>query len=253
MTADQYVETILSKYAVTTGPYSAAERAANAVAPAIRQWAGQWLAELRYSGSYAKGTAINIGTDVDLFISLLGTTAGTLAEIYQSLYNLASQQGWQPQRQNVSIGIAYGNTRLDLVPGRVQQGYQNYHSLYVSKRRTWTQTNVSLHLDTVANSGRLQEVRAIKIWRTLRGLDFPSFYLELFVIEALKYKPRDQLAANVLAALNAIAGSLITTRIVDPANSNNVVSDDLTVAEKSAIAAQAKLSAGEQYWERIIW
>ncbi len=253
MTADQYVENILSKYAVSTGPYSAAERAANAVAPAIRQWAGQWLAELRYSGSYAKGTAISIGTDVDLFISLLSATSGTLAEIYQNLYNLASQQGWQPQRQNVSIGITYGNTRLDLVPGKIQQGYQNYHSLYVSKRRSWTQTNVSLHLDTVTNSGRVREIRAIKIWRTLRGLDFPSFYLELFVIEALKFKPRDQLAANVLAAINAIAGSLAATRIVDPANSNNVVSDDLTAAEKSAISAQARLPAGESHWGRIIW
>lgn len=253
MSADQYVENILAKYAVQVGPHSAAERAANAVAPAIRQWAGQWLNELRYSGSYAKGTLISIGTDVDLFISLSSTTPGTLAEIYEGLYNLASSQGWQPRRQNVSIGITYGNVTLDLVPGKAQAGYQNYHSIYVSKRRSWTQTNVSLHVETVVNSGRAREIRAIKIWRTLHKLDWSSFYLELFIIDTMKYKPRDQLASNILAALRAITDSLPTTRIVDLANTNNVISDDLTGAEKSRISVQARTSVNAPNWTNILW
>lgn len=253
VSADQYVESILAKYAVQVGSHSAAERAANVIAPAIRQWAGQWLIELRYSGSYAKGTAISIGTDVDLFISLSSTAPGTLAEIYEGLYNLASSQGWQPRRQNVSIGLTYGSVTLDLVPGKVQTGYQNYHSLYVSKRRSWTQTNVSLHVDTVTNSGRAREIRAIKIWRTLHSIDWPSIYLELFVIDVLKFKPRDHLASNVLTVLNAIADSLPTTRILDPANTNNVISDDLTSAEKSRISMQARASVNAPNWTNILW
>jgi hypothetical protein len=44
-----------------------------------------------------------------------------------------------------------------------------------------------------------------------------------------------------------------SARVVDPANTNNVLSDDLTQAEKQRIAAQAAQSAREQSWDRIIW
>lgn len=253
MSPDQYVESVLTKYVVQTGPRSPAEQAANAVAPGIRSWAGQWLNELRYSGSYAKGTAIRIGTDVDLFISLASSVNGTLAELYEGLYSFAYNQGWQPRRQNVSVGITYGNVKLDLVPGRVQAGYQNYHSLYVGKRGSWTQTNVSLHVDTVVNSERTKEIRAIKIWRTLHKIEWPSFYLEMFVINALRNQRHDQLSSNVMTVLSTIAGSIKSTVIVDPANSNNPISEDLTWQEKSKIADQAYKSVRESSWAQILW
>lgn len=112
---------------------------------------------------------------------------------------------------------------------------------------------MSLHVDTVRNSGRLKEIRAIKIWRMLRGLDFPSLYLELFAIEALSGRSRMALADNVLHVLRTIGSSLASTRIVDPANTNNILSDDLTQSEKRQIATHADQSAREQYWENIIW
>ena len=144
-------------------------------------------------------------------------------------------------------------TRADLVPGRVQEGYRNYHSLYRQKTDSWTQTNVSLHTDTVTRSGRVQEIRAVKIWRFLRRLDFPSLYLELFVIRALSGKRQDTLPANVLHGLRTIGDSLVSARVEDPANTNNVLSDELSRAQKENIAELATQSAGESYWERIIW
>ena len=253
MTPGDYVESIINKYAVLTGPYSKAEQSANAVAPSIRSWTNRYLASFSFSGSYAKGTAINIATDIDLFVSLSSGTPGTLREIYESLYKWSSSQGWQPRRQNVSIAISYNGTKIDLVPGRIQAGYQNYHSLCTTKRDSWMQTNVTLHVSRVSGSQRTKEIRAIKIWRTLHNLDFPSFYLELFVIDALANRPSNQLATNVLHALNSIANSLSVARIVDPANSNNVVSDDLTLAEKSQVSAQARTSASKPSWGQIIW
>jgi hypothetical protein len=139
------------------------------------------------------------------------------------------------------------------VPGRLQSGYQNYHSLYAFKRKSWTQTNVNLHISTVSGSNRTKEIRALKIWRALHNLDFPSVYLELFVIDALKSKPSNQLAINVMHGLNAIANSLSGSNVVDPANTNNIVSDDLTAVEKSKVSAQAKVSASKPNWGQIIW
>lgn len=250
MSVDQYVRSVLQKYCVNV---TAAQNAAGSIAPYIRQWAGAYLADLHYSGSFAKGTANNIGTDIDLFISIRSTVPENLQQIYDSLFNCALQHGWNPRRQNVSVGTSYAGVKIDLVPGRIQSGYQNRHSLYKNKTRSWTQTDVKFHINKVANSDRIEEIRAIKIWRDLHRLTIPSFYLELFVIEALCGKPRGDVAANVLSALNTIGSSIGTWRIVDPANTNNVISDDMSVAEKNTVAAQARASAGKPYWKDIIW
>ena len=250
MTGEHYIEGILSKYEINL---SAAKSAAESIAPSIRMWAGEQLAKLEYSGSFAKGTANNLSTDVDLFISLKSSTQESLRDIYVSLFRLATDQGWSPRQQNVSIGIAYNGVKMDLVPGKVQAGYQNYHSLYKRKGNSWTQTNVKMHIDTVRVSDRRKEIRTIKIWRNLHSLEFPSFYLELMVIEGLKNRSKNNLTSNVIHALNFISDYLPSKRIIDPANTNNVVSDDLTSIEKNSIARQAKASAEKQSWGDIIW
>ena len=253
MTGDQYVESVLAKYAVPRGPTSPAERLGATVSGPIRSWAGQQLSALEYSGSYVKETGVRGISDVDVFISLKSTTTNTLKDIYNSLHGLALQQGWLPRPQNVSIGVSINGARGDLVPGKIQAGYQNYHSLYLRKRDSWTQTNVALHVDTVRASGRLREIRAVKIWRMLHGFDFSSLYLELFTIQALSGHSRSSLAENVLRALRTIGTSLASTRVVDPANTNNILSDELTQAEKQRIASLAAQSARQQYWKDIIW
>src|SRR3990172_4992567 len=126
MTPDQYVETVLAKYQVPRGPTSPAERLGSAVAGLLRTWADQYLNALSYSGSYAKETGVRGISDVDLFISLKSDTPGTLKELYNSLYEFAQKQGWSPRLQNVSVGVTMNGTRGDLVPGKVQSGYQNY-------------------------------------------------------------------------------------------------------------------------------
>lgn len=253
VTPDQYVESVLAKYAVPRGPNSPAEQLGTTVAGPVRSWAGEQLNVLEYSGSYAKETGVRGISDVDVFISLKSDTKETLKDLYEMLFSLAQQNGWSPRRQNVSVGVTVNGTRGDLVPGKVQAGYKNYHSLYVRKQDSWTQTNVTLHVDSVRNSGRLKEIRAIKIWRLLHNLEFPSLYLELLVIDILSGRSRSTVAENVLHALRTISSSLVSTRVVDPANTNNILSDDLTQAEKLRVASMAAQSAREQFWEKIIW
>jgi hypothetical protein len=253
VTADEYVRSVLRKYEVARGPTSPAEILGSTVAGPLRAWGNKFLRELKYSGSYAKATGVRGVADVDIFISLTSDTPETLKELYFSLYSLSTNQGWSPRQQNVSIGVTINGTRGDLVPGKVQQGYQNYHSLYMRKGDTWRQTNVDLHISTVNDSGRQEEIRALKIWRLLHKLEFPSLYLELYAIRALSGRSKNDVANNVLAVLRNIGDSLADTRIVDPANTNNVLSEELTVSEKRAVQTQAAQSAREAYWDNIIW
>lgn len=247
--SDAYVRQVLDNHRVATGPLSPAEQTVAIIEPTLRQWAGSDLNGISLSGSYAKATAVRGSADVDVFISLRSSM--TLKDIYTSLFNLAAANGWNPRQQNVSIGITLGQVKVDLVPGRVQAGYQNYHSLYRSKQDSWTQTNVSQHISLVRDSGRTDEIRALKIWRNRMGLDFPSFYLELLTIEALKWS-RDGLADNVFRVFRYIDTDFARARFVDPANTANIISDDLAAPEKVMVLTRARVALAAKTWNEIL-
>jgi hypothetical protein len=41
-------------------------------------------------------------------------------------------------------------------------------------------------------------------------------------------------------------------RVVDPANTNNIISDDLNAAERARIKAAAEQAIKAQYWSEIV-
>jgi len=255
LTGDEYVRNVLSKYAVSAGQGSLAYNAANQVYPIIQKWAGTQLLEASFSGSYAKGTSVRGVTDVDLFISLKSDTSNTLKEIFDSLYSAVVSAGYSSaKKQHVSIHCKHGGIDVDLVPGVKQSGNTDDHWLYVNRAgKERIQTNIVKHINIVKGSSRFEEIKAIKIWRLLHSIDICSFYLELAVIEALKGYKIGNVASNVLRALKYLGSDFVDACFVDPANTNNVISDELSLEEKRAVAAKAKQSRAQQHWENIIW
>ncbi len=253
MTGDEYLAIILSNYQVYTGVGSAAYNERQILYPIIKNWADSFLIGVDFSGSYAKGTGVKGSTDVDLFISLSPQTPKTLKEIYDSLYNYLSTNGYTSRHQNVSIGVNHNGLSVDLTPGKKHSGNTNDHSIFRYKAQTWTQTNIQTHINLVTNSGRIDEIRLAKIWRNLHKLDFPSFYLELTVLDALSGKNRNQLATNFLTVLEYLRDNFVDAQVIDPANCNNVVSDDLYKTEKQTIANAASTSRNKQTWGEVIW
>lgn len=245
-----YLNNIVTKYAVNV---AGAKTAGKTICPIIEYWSNSYLVKAEFSGSLSKGTAISIGTDADIFISMSSKTPGTLSNLYDTLYDAISQAGYVARKQNVSIGTTVNGYKIDLVPGRRQSQHGNDHSLYRSKVQSWTQTNIKTHINYVKNSNRIIEIKLAKIWRQLHNLDFPSFYLEMAVIDALKCARSGNTAANFLTVLEHFRDNLESTRYVDPANTNNVISDDLNVKEKRAVSVQAKISRNQSNWGNIVW
>jgi hypothetical protein len=284
--ASEYVASVIEKYAVQAGPGSAAVRAAEKLVPALREWAGRYLLDIGLSGSYAKGTATALGTDVDVFISVSDVGGRSMKDIYWGLFQFLAERGLGPQAQNVSIRVERDGVKVDLVPGRMQtradrlsdctnvgpsgakaQSLEDRcgtaeavpsrrpidHTLYRRKKDSWMQTNVAEHIRLVSGSGRTREIRALKIWRERNRLDFPSFYLELTVIDALRGARANGLAGNVWRAFQYLADGFGPARVVDPANSNNIVSDDLSLEEKRVIWMAARRTLNTSSWEQILW
>ena len=251
MSADTYLQTILAREAVNTSATSPVRGVQTVLQPTLNEWAGLQLRAVSPSGSFAKGTANHSGTDIDLFISLKSDTTNSLKEIYTSLLNKMKGASYTPKQQNVSINIRVGNFDVDLVPAKHQGGNSEDHSLYRRRADTWTQTNVAKHIATVTNAGRTSEIRILKLWRNQKQLDFPSFYLELSAIAALS-GARGTLSQNVWTALEYLRDRFANARVVDPANTNNIISDDLTTAEKTKIVAAATQALKATDWKQIV-
>jgi hypothetical protein len=250
VSADEYLHGLLAKYAVNE---AGAKAAGNLIYPVLEKWSNGYLNKAEFSGSLAKGTGISISTDADIFLSLTSTTPGTLADMYSSLYNAVAEAGYVCRKQDVSIGVTVNGYLIDLVPGRRQSQYGNDHSLYRNRASTWTQTNVETHISYVVGSARIDEIRLLKIWRTRHGLTFPSFYLELAVIDGLHYARYGNTVGNIWGVLEHLRDNIETARYVDPANTNNVVSQSCTQTEKAEIAAMARASLGKKTWQEIVW
>ncbi len=255
MTGNDYLLQVINNKIATKDTDEVIINKINTLITTIQTWANSCLAGIHLSGSRAKGTAIKGSSDVDLLISLKSSTNNTLLEIYESLYNYLHERNYTIRKQNVSLGVNYNGYNIDLVPAKKQEGNTNDHSLYSRKRGSWLQTNIKKHIDFVINSGRVNEIKIIKIWAQVHNLDFPSIYLEHTVINSLKckYSGYNYLAQNVWTVLQYINENFLNSRVVDISNTNNVISNDLTYNEKLLIVSQAQDSLRQQNWEDIVW
>ena len=181
----------------------------------------KYLQSVKLAGSHAKGTDL-CDSDVDLFLRYSPNTPAPLSAIQADLAD-----HFHGQIRNVSVRIAYKGLTVDLVPS------QN-NILWQARFNTSLKTDIDKQIRYVRNSGLIDEILALKIWRRRHALRFPSFLMELATIHA---RPKD-----FRALLHFLATDFPTTRLLDPANSNNVVSDLLTEVEKLRIARRARLS-----------
>lgn len=242
MSEEHYLRQVLQRYAVDTGLYSPVRTVQTALAPVLQRWGGQHIVNVKPSGSFAKGTAVHGGTDIDIFVSLTSALTDPLEKIYTTLRNALARAGYTPRPQNVSLGISSAGYKVDVTPGRRQDQYGRYHSLHSNRTGGWLQTNIDEHIRVVSGSGRTDEIRLMKIWRNRFGLDWPSFYLELFVIDALHGQRTANLLPNMVTVLTAVRDTIGRRRLMDPANTNNVVSDTLAPAAKGTLAGQATIA-----------
>lgn len=250
--ADAYLREILRREAVDTSITSPLRKVQATLWPTIATWANGHLLSVKPSGSFSKGTANASSTDIDLFISISPNVVETLREMYDTMERSLQQAGYRTRRQNVSINITVDGRSVDLVPAKQHDLGHAHHSLYRQKADTWTKTNVETHTLYVSSSLRTEEIRIVKLWRDQLGLDWPSFCLELTVIRALRFATHGDLAANISIVFEFLRDNFLAARLVDPANSNNIISNDLTVPQKHRIRVAGSRARATRYWRDIV-
>ena len=253
MNANTYLLSIIKKYSILEEERSKILSSVQPLYREIRKWNNQYIIEIIPSGSFSKGTVIkSSAVDIDLLISLKNQTPFNLKEIYESLYEYLCHS-YYPRKQNVSIRIVFNGIKVDLVPAQRQPNVSYPHSIYVSKFDTWTKTNIHKHISMIKKSPHKNIIILLKIWCHLHKLDFPSFLLELTVLEALGKKPIFEIEKKFLTVLKYIIEEFYSVKIYDPANTNNIISDTITDNQKMQVIQMARLSYATDCWEKIVW
>ena len=228
----------------------------------LKSRANSCLIDICLSWSIAKWTAISLSSDLDYFISLshdCNENNGWLYSIYNSLLQTLKSTFWYVRKQNVSCRINYYWLEIDITPARKLPWNTNDHIIYISKFDTRQKTNIQRHINDIYYSWRKNEIKLLKIRRELNNLDFPSIYLEYLVIEELllnKPKREDFLSNNfnhILGELSKENWNPLFKLLIDPANSNNILSNLLNNTEKNRIISAAKNSYYNGYWENVVW
>lgn len=249
-TVDQYASTVVEKYHITADTGSPSHQAADELVPLLKQWGKQYLLGMTLSGAYAKNTAIHLSSDVDVLIAVTPVPNMDMKRIFWSLFEFLTDQDLRPHTKSVSIQVEQNGLFVDVIPACSDRGG---NLLFNKRSGRIVETDVAQHVHLVANSGRQQEICALKIWRERNGLDFPSFYLEMTVLKALETERFGQLADNVLTVLRFLAGRFPELVVRDPVNARNVLSNDLTDEAKRAISAAARNALYDENWKKILW
>jgi len=250
---DAYISSVLARYELPAGPDSPPEKAAAELSRAIRQWAGRYLVEIQFVGSYARGTRILGSTDIDILAALGPRTPMDPGKLYEHCFAWLKCHSFTPKRRRASIGLEFHGLAIDIIPAKQEWGASGDYQLFTTERQRVVRTNFTTHRKIVEKSGRQREIRALKIWRENHHLVFPSFYLELVVIDALRNRPADLLAGNVEVVLKYLRDIFPGVPIRDPANPENLVSDDLLGHERLAIGDAAGESLKQDFWNQVLW
>ncbi len=249
---DQYAASTVEKYHVAADTESPSHQAADEVVPLIKNWGKQYLLGITLSGAYAKNTAVSLSCDVDVLIALSPVPGKEMKNIFWSLFEFLSDQDLRVETRRVSIQVQAHKMKVDLIPAYRGRGSAG-HILFNKKTGADIHTDLTQHVRLIGNSGRQQEICALKIWRERNQLDFPSFYLELTVLQALESEPYGQLTRNVAAVLRYIGNRFEQAVVRDPANDDNIVSNDLSEPEKKIVAKAARAALYDENWKKILW
>jgi hypothetical protein len=255
LTTDQYAASIVEKYRVVPGTSSASHHAADEVIPLLKKWGKQHLLGLTLSGAYAKNTAITLSSHVDVLVALSPVPGMEMKTIFWNLFKYLSDQDLHPRTRDVSIRMRAAGLDVDVIPACRDHDASGNLLLNLFNKRSGqaVHTDIAGHIHLVSNSGRQQEICALKIWRERMSLDFPSLYLECTVLHALEAERFGQLADNILAVLRYLSHRFEKAVVPDPANADNVLSNDLSAADKKAIATAARDALYDETWKKILW
>lgn len=183
---------------------------------------------IRYGGSKAKGTMNRESYDLDLicYFPCDDSAAGeTLEDIYNNTRTaLEADYLVEPKTSALRLrskdaAKLWKSLQIDVVPGRFTDDSKSdcfLHQESGTKERL--KTNLQVHIDHVRDSGVVDAIRLLKLWKVRKNLRVKQFAFELVVVELLKKKKSEDLSDQLEHFWSVVDESEEPIAIEDPAN-----------------------------------
>ena len=206
---------------------------------------------IRYGGSKAKGTMIKDSYDLDIicyFPSDETDAGGSLEDIYNNVkkalennYYVEPKTSALRLRSKDAQGL-HRDFHIDVVPGRYIDGDSGDCYIHqTSGKKERLKTNLDVHINHVRDSGVIEAIKLLKLWRIRKGIQVKQFVWELLVIKSLDGMADDSLEDQLRHVWEELRDSADPISVEDPANPNG---NDLS-SVLSAQWAWITLAAGQ--------
>lgn len=202
--------------------------------------------KIKYAGSREKGTMICDCYDLDIVCYFPSSDERSLKEIRDGVTDKLSEKYLLTHKASAERILdlkgsdAPSDFHIDVVPGRFIKDTKDVFLHVANGDKERMQTNLKVHIDHIVNSGCVPIIRLVKLWANRNNLRIRTFVLELFVVEALSgYQNKGDLRKGFLKVLEAFKDDFTSMQLVDPANTNNIVSQLVDDSEKILISQAA--------------
>ena len=216
---------------------------------------------IRYGGSKAKGTLIKDAYDLDIvcYFPHDDTTAGeTLEDTYNNVASVLEKE-YAVERKRSALRLRdkqLVDFHIDAVPGRFTDDSKTDCFLYQENgEKCRLKTNLQIHIDTVRDSGILDAIRLLKLWKVRKALDVKQFVFEVLIIDLLagrKSKPLTDQLTHVWTQFRHLDEP---PTVEDPANpsGNDLTSllDDSVWNELKSTARSTLSTIEQSGWEVV--
>lgn len=251
MTAHEYLINVLNSQKMETGDLNTLQRLRGEIEGNLRNVHGS-APRFYYGGSYGKDTLIKDAFDLDIIMYFPSTDYRSLRDIFNSVHQSLLRANYIVKPKNVALRLPYdGGFHIDIVPGKAQDSSFQYATLYKSEENSTRQTSLKVHIDSVRKSNAKEIIKLMKLWRLRFNLPWQSFALEQTVIRALDGKSKNDYGTAMWTVLEFIRDNIMNIRLVDPANTNNIIEVPQMVRQQ--LRNQAKNALAASNWSQIIW
>src|SRR5258708_2990357 len=185
---------------------------------------------IRYGGSKAKGDLLKESYDLDLISYFpFDSDAGgeSLEDIYRNVRDCLSATYYVDERTS-ALRLKSKDTKdymrdfhIDVIPGRFTDEKKGDCFIYQkSAEKCRLKTNLDVHIAHIKNSGVLDALRLLKLWKIRRVIGLKNFVFELIVIDLLQGKKSASLADQLTHVWPKLKDSSEPIAVQDPANPN---------------------------------
>jgi hypothetical protein len=242
MTGTEYLRQVLKSQNLTDEEEKELTRCREDVEQCLKAKFGNRVS-LRYAGSKAKGTVIRESYDLDVVCVFPEGETESLADLYKDTSECLAEKHMVQEKTSAIRVLSVGDNgkaprdfHIDVVPVRLFDDKTDDAFIYLSSANQHRmKTNIPLHVNYVRDSGLQNVIRLAKLWKVRRGLSIRTFVLEVLAVQCLE-KPSESLESDMIHFLSVCRDGLRSMRLLDPANTNNVISDLMSDADRSAIA-----------------